>query len=189
MYVCMYVCITCVCVYVHTHARTRAHTHTLSSRFSTRHKDYAACICKLCCYWSWFTRGISHFFESKVIRVNNSYISDVVYQLLLWRFILESSEERDALCGLYSTNTGQNWINILVFWAMTACSVVNGCQRIGRTYCLHLGQVMKKEAAGSSAFLRSMSPCRKRHDLTDQRRTLLLTAAVKTSSLNFGKCG
>ena len=128
-------------------------------------------------------RDIIFLWRKKVIHVNNSNISDGVYRLFLWRFILESSEERDALWGLYSTITGQNWINILAFWAITACRVVNGCQRIGRTCCVHSGQVMKKEAASSSAFLRSMLPRKKRHNLTAQRRTLLLTVAAKTSNL------
>jgi hypothetical protein len=147
----MYVC---MCTSKHIY-RTYTHTHTqqirtMSSRFCTRHKDYAAYICKLCCYWSSFTRRILHFFESKVTHVNNSYISDVVYQLLLWGFILESSDERGALCGLHFTNVEQNWINILVFWAMTACSVANDRRRIGRTCCVHSGRYEE----GGSKFLR-----------------------------------
>jgi hypothetical protein len=50
------------------------------------------------------------------------------------------------------TNTRQNWINILFFCVVTACSVVNGCQRVGQTCCLHWGQVQKAAASSSEGL-------------------------------------
>ena len=123
VYVCMYVCITyervyvCMytsehiyCTYIHTHTHT--HTH---SKLEHCLRDFAP-ITKItlrtfvnCVVTEAHSReGYGTSLKEKNIHVNNSYISDVVYQLLLRRFIPESSDERDTLWGLYSRNTAQN---------------------------------------------------------------------------------